>query len=337
MPDSTNNFVVDTANGPIPADTLTRTEFITALQQLNYVDGNIRSIDELSGTAGVLALDGSGGANVRTITASTGLNVSNGDGSSNPNISLNDPNAFRQTYNDTSSNTVEDTKLYNVISAGTSFDLLTPTAGFIAVKHIINATSAVVTINSSDWGPSGLSSVKIQAGDVLTVVSNLASKWYPKNVDRTQNPFGAIYASATAALTLSSSYQALLVTTALHGNNSDFDMPSNGQIRYTGETPIDAQITATITSQVSGTGKNVAFCFSKRDADAGTDSNITQSQQEIHFAHSAEPFPVTLTLNTQLDQNDYVFVSAKSTDGTTYDLTPDDLYITAYGQLQITA
>ena len=148
MPDSTNNFVVDTANGPIPADTLTRTEFITALQQLNYVDGNIRSIDELSGTAGVLALDGSGGANVRTITASTGLNVSNEDGSSNPDISLNDPNAFRQTYNDTSSNTVNDTKLYNVISAGTSFALPTPTASYIAVKHIINASSAVITYRS---------------------------------------------------------------------------------------------------------------------------------------------------------------------------------------------
>jgi len=338
MPDSTSNFVVDAVNGPIPSDSVTRAEFITALEQLNYANGNIRSIDNLSGTAGLVSIDGSGAANVRSITGATGLTVANGDGSGNPEVSLNAPHTFRQTYNDTSSNTVSDTKLYNIISSasGSPFALPQPASGYVTVKNIVNASAAVVVITSSDWGPAGISTVSISPGETLTVISNVAQKWYPQNVLSETNPVGAIYASSSSALPLTAIFQALTVTTALHGNSVDFDMPASKQLRYTGLQPVNAQFHASITCQSSSTNENVAFCFSKHDASAASSSDIVQSQQEIRFTHSGNPVSVSLVLNVEMHQNDYVYISAKG-DGTAYDLTPDDFYMSASGHKIITA
>lgn len=336
MPDSTSNFVVDAVHGPIPSDSVTRAEFITALEQLNYANGNIRSIDNLSGTAGLVSIDGSGAANVRSITGATGLTVANGDGSGNPEVSLNAPHTFRQTYNDTSSNTVSDTKLYNIISTGTAYTLTQPVSGYVTVKNIVNASAAVVVITSSDWGPAGISTVSISPGETLTVISNVAQKWYPQNVLSEANPVGAIYASSSSALPVSASFEDLPVTTALHGNSVDFDMPASKHLRYTGVSPINAQFHASITCQSSATNENVAFCFSKHDASAASDSDIIQSQQEIHFSHSGNPVSVSLVLNVEMHQNDYVYISAKG-DGTAYNLTPDDFYMSASGHKIITA
>jgi len=336
MPDTTSNFVVDAVNGPIPSDSVTRAEFITALEQLNYANGNIRSIDNLSGTAGLVSIDGSGAANVRSITGATGLTVANGDGSGNPEVSLDAPHTFRQTYNDTSSNTVSDTKLYNIISTGTAYTLTQPVSGYVTVKNIVNASAAVVVISSGDWGPAGINTVSISPGETLTVISNVAQKWYPQNVLSELNPVGAIYASSSSALPLTASFQALPVTTALHGNSVDFDMPASKHLRYTGLSPINAQFHASTTCQSSSTNKNVAFCFSKYDALAASSSDIVQSQQEIHLSQSGNPVSVSLALNVEMHQNDYVYISAKG-DGTSFDLTPDDLYLSASGHKIITA
>lgn len=338
MPDSTNNFVVDTANGPIPADTLTRTEFITALQQLNYVDGNIRSIDELSGTAGLIALDGSGAANVRTITASTGLNVSNGDGSSNPNISLNDPNAFRQTYNDTSSNTVSDNKLYNIISAGSSFALPTPTAGFITVKNIINATASTITITSPDFGPSGLSSVTLKSGNTLTLVTDLASKWYPRTALETAQPFGAIYQTTPAGTTISGTYQPLLGVTATHSNLIDSDMPANGQIRYTGDITWEAEIHVSASiAKTNNTQSDILFSLFKYDASAGAASQVPQTEQQLKWSSNNEIHSVSLIGHVELDNNDYMYVGVKwGATGFGETITPSHFYMSISGNRIVT-
>jgi hypothetical protein len=337
MPDSTNNFVVDTANGPIPADTLTRTEFITALQQLNYVDGNIRSIDELSGTAGVLALDGSGGANVRTITASTGLSVSNGNGSSNPNISLNDPYAFRQTYNDTSSNTVSDNKLYNIISAGTTFDLPTPTAGFITVKNVINATASTITITSSDFGPSGLTSVTLKTGNTLTLVTDLASKWYPRTALETAQPFGAVYQTTPAGTTLAAAYAQLNGITATHSNLIDADMPANGRVRYTGDITWEAEVHVSASiAKDSNTLTDVFFSLFKYDAVAGSASQISQTEQQIKWASSSDVRHISLIGHVELDENDYVYVGVKGASNIGETITPSHFYMSVSGNRIVT-
>jgi hypothetical protein len=338
MPDSTNNFVVDAANGPIPADTVTRTEFINALQQLNYVDGNIRSIDELSGTAGIIALDGSGDANVRTITASTGLSVSNGDGSSNPNISLNDPNAFRQTYNDTSSNTVSDNKLYNIISAGTTFALPTPTAGFIAVKNVINATSGAITLTSSDFGPAGMTSVTIKSGNTITLVSDLASKWYPRTALETAQPFGAIYQTTPAGTTISGTYQSLNGITATDSNMINTDMPANGQIRYTGNITLEAEVHVSASiAKASNTQTDVLFSLFKHDAIAGSASQIASTEQQLRWAASSQMRTLSLVGHTELDTNDYVYVGIKwgaAAFGET--ITPSHFYMSVSGNRIVT-
>jgi len=342
MPDSTNNFVVDAVNGPVNAQTVTRNDFITTLQQLNYAEGNIRSIDELSGTAGLVALDGSGAANVRTITGATGLTVSNGNGTGDPEISLNAPHTFRQTYNDTSSNTVSDTKLYNIISSGASFTLSAPETGYITVKNIINATSSFITITSPDWGPAGLGDVRVSEGETLTIVSNTAGKWYPQHVtEHDVNPFGAIYASAAASVAINNggAYTALSLTTATHSNMTDFTMPANGQLKYTGDIPIDAEVQVSLSGSTDGSNVTVAASLFKYDSLAATSSQISQTEQVHHHPTSGNNKNISLIGHVELDTDDYIYVAVKQsvTSVATVNYTPLKFYMSASGHRIITA
>jgi hypothetical protein len=344
MPDNTPNFVVDAVNGPVSSTTTTRTEFITALEQLNYAEGTIRSIDELSGTAGLLSIDGSGNASVRSIVGATGLTVANGDGSANPEISLNEPHTFRQSFNDTSSNTVSDTKLYNIISSASSpFTLPVPASGYITVKNIINATSSFITIQSSSWGPAGLGDVRVSAGETLTIVSDTAGNWYPQHVtEHDVNPFGAIAASSGSATPVNSGdpYAALLVTTATQSNMTEFDMPSNGQLRYTGDIAIDAEIQVSFSGSTNGSNVSVLASLFKHDSDAGTNSQITATEQIHHHPSNGHNKNISLIGHVELDTNDYVYVAVKqstltSVAGVNY--TPLKFYMSASGHRIITA
>ena len=344
MPDSTENFVVDAVNGPVNAQTVTRNDFITTLQQLNYAEGNIRSIDELSGTAGIVALDGSGAANVRTITGATGLTVANGNGTGDPEISLNAPHTFRQTYNDTSSNTVSDTKLYNIISSGVGspFTLSTPETGYITVKNIINATSSFITIRSPDWGPAGLGNVRISEGETLTIVSNTAGKWYPQHVtEHDVNPFGAIYASAIGSVPINSggAYTALSLTTATHSNMTEFTMPANGQLKYTGDIPIDAEVQVSLSGSTSGSNVTVAASLFKYDSSAATNSQISQTEQVHHHPTQDYNNNISLIGHVELDTDDYIYVAVKQsvTSVATVNYTPLKFYMSASGHRIITA
>jgi hypothetical protein len=342
MPDNTPNFVVDAVNGPVSSTTTTRTEFITALEQLNYAEGNIRSIDELSGTAGLLSIDGSGNASVRSIVGATGLTVANGDGSANPEISLNEPHTFRQSFNDTSSNTVSDTKLYNIISSGSSFTLPVPASGYITVKNIINATSSFITIQSSSWGPAGLGDVRISAGETLTIVSDTAGNWYPQHVtEHDVNPFGAIAASSGSATGINNGdpYAALLVTTATQSNMTEFDMPSNGQLRYTGDIAIDAEIQVSFSGSTNGSNVSVLASLFKYDSSAATSSQITATEQIHHHSSSGNNENISLIGHVELDTNDYVYVAVKQSVTTvaTVNYTPLKFYMSASGHRIITA
>lgn len=89
MPDSTDNFAVDAANAPIP-DVMSKADFQNILEQLNYVSGLVRSLDELA-TGGILTTNGSGAANVRSLAwaADQGFSITNADGAAgNPTVSL---------------------------------------------------------------------------------------------------------------------------------------------------------------------------------------------------------------------------------------------------------
>jgi len=342
MPDDTPNFVVDAVNGPVSSTTTTRTEFITALEQLNYAEGTIRSIDELSGTAGLLSIDGSGNASVRSIVGTTGLTVANGDGSANPEISLNEPHTFRQSFNDTSSNTVSDTKLYNIISSGIEFTLPVPASGYITVKNIINATSSFITIQSSSWGPAGLGDVRVSAGETLTIVSDTVGNWYPQHVtEHDVNPFGAIAGSSGSATAVNSGdpYAALLVTTATQSNMTEFDMPSNGQLRYTGDIAIDAEIQVSFSGSTNGSNVSVLASLFKYDSDAGTSSQITATEQIHHHPSNGSNENISLIGHVELDTNDYVYVAVKQSITTvaTVSYTPLKFYMSASGHRIISA
>lgn len=350
MPDSTSNFVVDAVNGPIPSDSVTRAEFITALEQLNYANGNIRSIDNLSGTAGLVSIDGSGAANVRSITGATGLTVANGDGSGNPEVSLNAPHTFRQTYNDTSSNTVSDTKLYNVISSasGSPFTLPQPASGFITVKNIVNTTSGIIEIDSSDWGISGLSDVQVPSGETLTVISDTASKWYPQNALSETNPFGAIRQSTSPALSAApipsaGGYVALnapYLTTSIHPSTlTNFDMPASGRLRYTGEIPIDCAINVSMSGRVSHNAVTVAASIFKHDASAATSTEITGAEQFHHHASQNTEQNMSLIVHVELHQNDYVYAAVRQAPSTSVaaNYTAYKFYMAASGHKIITA
>jgi hypothetical protein len=339
MPDSTSNFVVDAVNGPIPSDSVTRAEFITALEQLNYANGNIRSIDNLSGAAGLVSIDGSGAANVRSITGATGLTVANGDGSGNPEVSLNAPHTFRQTYNDTSSNTVSDTKLYNIISTGTAYTLTQPVSGYVTVKNIVNASAAVVVISSSDWGPAGISNVSISPGETLTVISNVAQKWYPQNALSEVNPFGAIYRTSASATSVGAGYTNLSVTTSTASNMIDFEQASNGQLKYTGLTPINAEVTISISGKVStNSDTELTFTIAKKDASANTTTYIPQPEQTIRLVGNSDVRNISIVSHVELHQNDYVFVGIRETNTTTSNsFTPSKFYMAASGHKIITA
>ncbi len=338
MPDSTSNFVVDAVNGPIPSDSVTRAEFITALEQLNYANGNIRSIDNLSGTAGLVSIDGSGAANVRSITGATGLTVANGDGSGNPEVSLNAPHTFRQTYNDTSSNTVSDNKLYNIISAGSSFALPTPTAGVITVKNVINATASTITITSPDFGPSGLSSVTLISGNTLTLNALGSFSWYPRTALETAQPFGAIYQTTPAGTTISGTYQPLLGITSTHSNMIDSDMPANGRVRYTGDITWEAEVHVSASiAKANNNPADMLFSLFKYDASAGAASQVPQTEQQLKWSSNSEIYSVSLIGHVELDNNDYMYVGVKwGATGFGETITPSHFYMSISGNRIVT-
>ena len=179
MPDNTKNFAVDETNGPIGATTVDRAEFITALEQLNYAAGTIRSIDELT-SAGLIAIDGSGDANARIMSASNGLTWTNANGEAgNPTVSLGTPSLFRQALNDTEADALTLAKKVSIISTSASYALPTPTSSIVFEKIVINNSAGNATITSTDWADTGITtSVVIPTLNMAIFYSDLSQKWF---------------------------------------------------------------------------------------------------------------------------------------------------------------
>ena len=182
MPDSTKNFAIDTSNAPVGATTVTRAQFIDILEHLNYVSGNIRSIDELA-TGGLLSIDGAGNANARTLTAGTGITVSNGTGSAgNPTVSIDGASAWNQLHT-TESNAVTLSNHVSIIGSAGAYTLPTPTGSQVFSKIIVNNSSGDVvltgsSLNDKDALGNASSSLTIPPNNMAILYSDLASKWY---------------------------------------------------------------------------------------------------------------------------------------------------------------
>ncbi len=156
MPDSTTNFSIDTANAPVGTTTVSRTDFINVLEHLNYANGNIRSIDNLSGSAGFVQIDGNGGATPKTFLASTGLEWTNANGEGgNPTIRLGNAITFLQSLLTVETNAITNDYVVSIIAAASplTYALPTPTIGIAGIKIIVNKHSFAsnITISSTDW------------------------------------------------------------------------------------------------------------------------------------------------------------------------------------------
>lgn len=183
MPDSTKNFSVDTVNAPVGNTTVTRAEFIDSLEHLNYASGNMRSIDELSGTAGFVQLDGSGGATIKRFLSSTGLGWTNFDGEGgNPTIRLSDPVTFLQSLLSVEFNTITNDYVVSIFNGSIpSFTLPEPTPGVCGLKICLNKSfvNMNVSISSTHWEDYPFDqSLTLSSGNFAIFVHDTSSKWY---------------------------------------------------------------------------------------------------------------------------------------------------------------
>ena len=183
MPDSTKNFSVDSVNAPVGNTTVTRTEFIDSLEHLNYADGNIRSIDELSGTAGFVQLDGSGSATIKRFLSSTGLGWTNFDGEGgNPTIRLTDPVTFLHSLLSVETNAVTNNYVVSILNnSTTTYALPTPTVGVAGIKIIVNKLPSNMNANitSTAWEDYPFdSSFTLSSGNFAIFLHDTEGKWY---------------------------------------------------------------------------------------------------------------------------------------------------------------
>jgi hypothetical protein len=184
MPDSTTNFSIDTANAPVGSTTVSRTEFISVLEHLNYANGNIRSIDNLSGSAGFVQLDGNGGSVLKTFLASTGLEWTNANGEGgNPTIRLGNAITFLQSLLTVETNAITNDYVVSIIAASSplTYALPTPTIGVAGIKIILNKNLANsnVAITSTDWEDYPFdSSYTLSSGNFAIFAHDTSAKWF---------------------------------------------------------------------------------------------------------------------------------------------------------------
>jgi hypothetical protein len=182
MPDSTTNFSIDTANAPVGSTTVSRTEFINVLEHLNYANGNIRSIDNLSGSAGFVQLDGNGGSVLKTFLASTGLEWTNANGEGgNPTIRLGNAITFLQSLLTVETNAVTSNYVVSIITSSLTYALPAPTIGVAGIKIILNkhSSNSNITITSTDWadGASGANRTLYHARHAI-FIHDTSGKWH---------------------------------------------------------------------------------------------------------------------------------------------------------------
>lgn len=88
--------------------------------------------------------------------------------------------------------------------------------------------------------------------------------------------------------------------TALHSLADDFDMPTNGRLRYIGATQGLCVIMATVSVMV--TGGNVRMCF-RLGVNGSPDS---ETEIEYHKGTGQEIPSITITMIAKIEQNDFV-------------------------------
>ena len=95
-----------------------------------------------------------------------------------------------------------------------------------------------------------------------------------------------------------------------------FDSPSSGQLRHLGNSPREYNIFASFT--IDGTASNeIVLRVSKYDSSTSTTSTVLDQTREINSLVGARDVVFfTININTELDQNDYIFLQIANNSGT---------------------
>lgn len=134
--------------------------------------------------------------------------------------------------------------------------------------------------------------------------------------------YGRIYmppttAPASAGAVSSAGYTALAWNTMSLDNANEFDQPSNGQLRFTGERGGTFRVQASLHILHDAAGE-LRIRFNKYDSSGASSAGVTKSAREIIVAAGEVGFTKSIELCDfmTLDQNDYVTIEESRTAGT---------------------
>ena len=133
---------------------------------------------------------------------------------------------------------------------------------------------------------------------------------------------GSLYLSATATTTVTANTYAKLNGTTTSVSLSDFTMPANNRLTYTGSTTTRFNVLAVVSLQAAGSNQTVSIRLAKN----GTTDIATQVTARL--GNSNLPSVLTTAWNVSLATNDYVEVFATSAGNTT--LTAAKLELNAF-------
>lgn len=122
---------------------------------------------------------------------------------------------------------------------------------------------------------------------------------------------GSLYLSTTATTTVTAGVYSKLNGTTTSVNLSDFTMPSNNRLTYTGTTTIRFNVVSVVSLQASGSNQTVSIRLAKNaTTDAATDVTA-------RLGNSGLPSVLATTWNVSLATNDFIEVFATSAGNTT--------------------
>lgn len=144
--------------------------------------------------------------------------------------------------------------------------------------------------------------------NVANRVADLEASW---NIGATQT----ITTEAVTTIAASNTFYTAAGTFTI-SNAQDFDAPSNGQLRYLGESSRDYLITYGI--KIDGTsGDALQLRLRKYDDSAATTSTISTQIREVYTLSGSDTFAFfNIMQPLSIDQNDYVFLEVANTSGT---------------------
>jgi len=315
MPDSAKNFTYDGTNGPISTTTVTRAELITAMEHLNYAEGyNIRAIDELGGT-GLVSVDSLGNAFARSIAGEDGLSVSNATGvSGNPTVGVGTPVTLRQAFSDTEANTITANVAVSILSTGTSYAVPAPTSGKISTKTIVNDTASMITLTGAVWEDPGITTVRIPPRLTVNLVSGVGGFWHVQH-PYVNMPHGGLYISTPAATVISdtTNYFPEAGTTTAQPHLTNFDMPADGRLRYTGKVPVHAHLVYSSSITTASNSQVIHLRIGLYDDSAATTTYLAHTEVEQKSqATGGDVLSTAIHGDIIMEENDYVFAGIRN-------------------------